>query len=329
MRPGVDAAAPGLPQDAPQDQDRPAADPSPEDRPPAPREYHRQATPGRLRPLGEMALFAIGSIVLFGAALGLTEATGLAKPDGSSDLKDPLADLAFWFALIAALLLPLAAAVRLAGGRRLGTVSSVAGRLRWAWLLACLPYALVAAGLLVAGAVVFAPDDGPADGWPGVGTYLLIAATAVLVVPFQAAAEEYIARGWFVQALASWVRSRWVAAAVASALFVAAHGSTDPGRLADLTVFALALCWLTFRTGGLEAGIALHLAVNGVVLLVTGVEGIPDTATEGDEEMPLALSAISIALTLGYTAMVSWLWDRRGGPDRSPSVVTASRPEPT
>jgi len=159
--------------------------------------------------------------------------------------------------------------VRWAGGRTLGSVSSVAGRLRGGWLLRCLGPALVLLAAQV-GALLATGQAEDEGAWPGWGAYLVIVAVAVLLVPLQAAAEEYVTRGWLVQALVALTRSRWLAAVLASALFVALHGTADPWAVADLAVFALALCWLTFRTGGLEAAIALHADAGGPVRRLPG-----------------------------------------------------------
>ena len=73
---------------------------------------------------------------------------------------------------------------------------------------------------------------------------------------------------------------------LAVAAFAAAHGSPDPWVVADLSVFAAAAGALTWRTGGLEAAIALHV-VNNVVaigssLLLGGFEqGFIDSETAG------------------------------------------------
>ena len=90
---------------------------------------------------------------------------------------------------------------------------------------------------------------------------------AVVLTPLQAAGEEFFFRGWILQNVGSWFPNRGaglIAGTVVSVVaFSAAHGSPDPWVLASLAVFATTACLVTWRTGGLEAAIAIH-AVNNV-----------------------------------------------------------------
>ena len=96
---------------------------------------------------------------------------------------------------------------------------------------------------------------------------------ALLLVPLQAAAEEYVFRGWLLQAVGAYLRTPWVAIAFQAVLFAAAHGwgtrlgLPGPGR------HGRALGWLTVRTGGLEAAIALHVVNNLVAFTVAAAFG--------------------------------------------------------
>ena len=63
------------------------------------------------------------------------------------------------------------------------------------------------------------------------------------------------------------------------------------------------MCWLTVRTGGLEAAIALHVVTNAVGLLVTPTQGVPDLTQSGDYGLAQILP--SFVATLAYTAWVA------------------------
>ncbi len=264
--------------------------------------------PGRSRALVELLVFGASASVLVIAVVGLT--SGLAGLAGvqSTDagFADPVWDFGSGAATLAVLLAAVALTVRLAGRRSLGSVSSVAGHLRWRWLLRCLAPALVVVGTQLA-VLVAADWDWDPSRWPGWRTYGALVAVTVLLVPVQAAAEEYTTRGWLVQTLARWTRSRWAAAAVASAVFVALHGTADPWAVLDLTVFALAMCWLTFRTGGLEAAIVLHTVQNGAYTLVPALQGLPDPAPDEVAGPGLLDVLPTVAVTLAY----SWWVARR------------------
>jgi CAAX protease family protein len=179
--------------------------------------------------------------------------------------------------------------VRWVGRRPLGSVLSVVNRLRWRWLFMCVVLAM-AAGLLSVGmsVVVFdwrwsaAVSDVGGGGWIGWDEFLLPLVMLVLFVPVQSAAEEVIARGWLLQLVGAygverpnggpvaraWARlmcSPWPAILVSSVVFAAWHESSE--RMVALLVWALGLAWLTVRTGGLEAAIALHVVSNLAVSL--------------------------------------------------------------
>jgi CAAX protease family protein len=70
-------------------------------------------------------------------------------------------------------------------------------------------------------------DAGADIAWPGTLTFLARAFVVLAIFPFQAAAEEFLFRGTFLQAVGAWLPSRWYAIAVSAGLFGLAHG-TDP-----------------------------------------------------------------------------------------------------
>lgn len=188
------------------------------------------------------------------------------------------------------------------------TLLSVEGRLRWGWLGRCL-VAATAFALLVTGLDYAATGGADPELWPGWSTFAGIVALAVLLVPLQAAAEEFAVRGWLSQALGMWVRNRWVIIAVTAVAFTSLHVTTDPGYLAVLLAFGVAFGWLTLRTGGLEAGIAYHVAWNSLGIGIGAVEGFPELG--GDVELGIGGAIVSLVITGAYVATVEWQWRRR------------------
>ncbi|POX58491.1 CPBP family intramembrane metalloprotease domain-containing protein [Streptomyces sp. Ru62] len=212
--------------------------------------------------------------------------------------------------------------VRWIGRRPAGTVSSVTGRLRWRWLLLCVLTALPVVALAM-GCTFLLPADGEPEsqwvGWPAFGRAL---AVLVLLVPVQAAAEEYVFRGWLTQTAGAFLRSPWAALLPQAVLFASAHGWGTVWGFADLVVFGVAAGWLTWRTGGLEASIALHTVNNLLAFGVSAavVDGLTSDETAADASWQLVVfDVLSIAL---YTAAVAW-WLRRRPLDR-----TAAAPQP-
>lgn len=158
-----------------------------------------------------------------------------------------------------------------------GWLASVAGRVRWQPLLRFLAVAFVVVVVFFA-ATFLLPPVGIGDvEVPGATTLVGLLAVVVLTTPLQAAAEEIGFRGYLTQAVGSWVArpvpGAVVAAGVTATLFAMAHGAQDPLLFGDRLAFGLVASWLVWRTGGLEAAVALHAANNLVGLSWSAVTG--------------------------------------------------------
>ncbi len=253
------------------------------------------------------------------------------RPDGPDGMAGfgPLAELAVGFLSIAALLPMILLAARLIQSRPAGTLSSVEGRIRWRWLMICVPVAAIAIILFLIGGTALgaltgqdAGLDDPLAGW---GPFLTSTAVLFLVVPLQAAAEEYLCRGWLLQALGAWFRSPWVPIVAQALVFAALHGWGTPFGFADLLVFGVVTGWVTVLTGGLEAAIALHVMNNLISSVVAGAFGqleMDETAAD----MPWQLAAADLPILLGFAAVIVWLARRRRlatvSPDSGPEIGT-------
>ncbi|MDR2999433.1 MAG: CPBP family intramembrane metalloprotease [Microbacterium sp.] len=224
---------------------------------------------------------------------------------GGMDLADPVTFVVAMFSII--LLLPaLLIASRVVSGRGLGLLSSVSGRLRWGWMLRCLGLAAAVfalqtsismgvslaqgEGLFVSGATV--------QPWP---MLLLV----ILLVPLQSATEEYVFRGFLMQAVGSWLKHPAFAILLPLPLFVFGH-LYDVWGMLSVAAFALAAGWLTWRTGGLEAGIALHV-VNNVSIFALSSFGLADANSSGGGPVDLLVSVLVLGVTV---AAVEWLQRR-------------------
>ena len=146
-----------------------------------------------------------------------------------------------------------------------GYVSSVTGRFRWRWFLR-ITLCLLPVFLLTIGTVRAINYTGvrPEPQW---GWLILV---VLLTTPLQTAGEEYLFRGWLPQNVGGWFRARWLAWGVpvllSTAIFALLHLSLDPWVLADLAIFAVAASVMTWRTGGIEAAIAMHVLSNALIL---------------------------------------------------------------
>lgn len=167
-------------------------------------------------------------------------------------------------------------------GRAPGTVASVTGRLRGGWLArtALIALAIMVLKLVLAGtlATVFAVETGsdePAR-WVGWERFLPMLIAVLLVIPLQSAAEEYVFRGLFLQAVGGWIAAPTVAILASGVAFGAVHGLALEG-FAAVTALGIGAAWITVRTGGLEAAIALHVVNNLVGFLLVAAFGGGDT----------------------------------------------------
>ena len=204
--------------------------------------------------------------------------------------------------LLLAALVPLAQVAVWVGHRwRPRWVASVRPGLRWRWLLTAALLAAVVFVPLTAGLVALDGEGGSPE--PQAAALLLV---VLLTTPLQAAGEEYLFRGWLTQAVGSlFARAATgavVAALVSATLFALAHGQQNPWLFADRFAFGLVASWLVWRTGGLEAAIAVH-AVNNIAAFVPTIllGQLLDALTVTEADPILLLIDV---VTLGVVAAV-------------------------
>jgi hypothetical protein len=136
--------------------------------------------------------------------------------------------------------------------------------MRWKFFAVCLGLAVIAlAAQVLVGSVLPGDSAGMGGKLNDFTTSTAVAAVVVLLTtPLQAAGEEYLFRGYLLQAVGSLFGSKWVAIGVTGVLFALAHGAQNFPLFFDRLAFGLIAAWLVTRTGGLEAGIALHVLNN-------------------------------------------------------------------
>ncbi|TYC98885.1 CPBP family intramembrane metalloprotease [Arthrobacter echini] len=271
-----------------------------------------------------IALLVVAAIVVFATSADLDRYLDAAAV---IDLSDP-AIFAFTLASLILMIPSLILAVLIMGPKPIGLLSSVAGRIRWRWLLVC---GLAALGVFVASLVVslvigvFFPDESAAVPVPQDGSLLVfMLALSILAVPFQAAAEEYVFRGFLMQAIGSWLRHPAFAILLPVPLFVLGHGY-DPLGQTDVAIFAVFAGWITWRTGGLEAAIAVH-TVNNMTIFVLGALGLVDV---NSSEGSMGGLVVSVVTTIVIAVVILRLAERRGiSRTRSVPPPAAIRPIP-
>lgn len=179
-----------------------------------------------------------------------------------------------------ALTLPAAFLAARIVGRNPAQLLSVTGRVRWriVWrsLLVMVPLTVLTTPL-----EAFAP------------TWLML--VYLLVVPVQAATEEFLFRGAPAQIVGSWIRSPWIAYAISVLPFVFLHTYNWIG-LIDIFIFAICVSGLVWFTRGLEAAIVMHAVSNIAAFGMQPTEMVTDIAYSD--------MAISVAVTVVTTGLL-------------------------
>ncbi|MFF5176243.1 CPBP family intramembrane glutamic endopeptidase [Micromonospora sp. NPDC000089] len=262
---------------------------------------HRWWTP----PVAVLAVVLVATATVCGfvaVALTVTWALG-GDVDDSASIGSPVVDNLLALAALA-LFIPITLGVaRLVQRRPAGTLHSVTGRLRWRWFAVCGCVAIVVAALLMT-ALVVVYDDGTElrltiDPW----RFLGLTALLVVLVPLQAAGEEYAARGFLLQALGAY--HRWVGIIGSALAFTLLHGLGTWTGFVALFVGAVIWALLVIRTGGLEVSIAAHAATNLFAFVADAATGgldVADDTTAADA--PLGATLILLGGDMVYLVCV-------------------------
>lgn len=179
--------------------------------------------------------------------------------------------------------------------QRPGWLSSVEGRLRQRWMFSVM-VVLLPAWIAVNAAVTFL-SGGIELAWRP-DTPIMIAAV-LFTTPLQAAAEEYLIRGLLGRAVASWFRAPVVGFAISTAVtavvFMVLHGAGDPWLNAFYLLFGVVASWVTWRTGGLEVAVAIHVVHNMTALALapfSDLSGMFDRSAGAGGPWVLALMVV-------------------------------------
>lgn len=229
------------------------------------------------------------------------------------DVSDPWVFLALFGSI--AIWVPLILGIRwLLRPRPVGLIWSVAGRIRWKWLIVTAGVA-VAAFLLVYGVVgllelIFGETDTPpTSSGSRHSLWWLSLGFALIVVPLQCTAEELLFRGYMAQAIGRWLKNPAWAIVLPAPLFMLGHMYDLWGQLFVFSMACVAGV-LTWRTGGLEAAISLHVVNNMVAVgssLLWPIDPNSPEASVGFQGF-----AAIIVLFLVYTVAVLVLGKRMG-----------------
>lgn len=208
-------------------------------------------------------------------------------------------------------------------------LTSVQPGIRWRYLVAAW---LIAVVVMVSGLLI--STIGQPWVWAPENPLWGFLAVVILLTPLQAAGEEFFFRGYLIQALHSAVPSsdavgrgvqgrligayqKWFGVVGSALVFAMLHGAQSPALFAHRFGFGLIMGWLAIKTGGLEAGIALHIVNNvltyGVGIFTGTLSAVRSVTTA--EWLPVAVDLVVFAV---FAAAAAWLAKRMNLATKTP-----------
>lgn len=108
----------------------------------------------------------------------------------------------------------------------------------------------------------------------------------LILVPFQAASEELLLRGYLNRALGRYLKNPWILFCITSAGFAALHGWNAEAEgqlwpyLTLIFTFGFFMCVLLYFEGGIESAISYHIVNNFFAFSIIGYRepGFPDSS---------------------------------------------------
>ena len=219
-------------------------------------------------PISMFVLMPFLVLVPFMAGLAVAGQDVMASTEQLVDLTDPTPLGLAYINIVLASAIPVTwVVIRYLHGLRPRWLSSILPRLRWRYLLVCFGLSFVALLATLAVAAVL-PSQGAGTEMSGeLNDFTTTTRDFLLVVlfltPLQAAGEEYAFRGYLAQAFGGIFRNPIAAVVGPSLLFALAHGLGQSAPIFfDRFAFGIVAGTLVILTGGLEAGIAMHVLNN-------------------------------------------------------------------
>ncbi len=222
--------------------------------------------------LGSVTIIRDGALLPLG--IGPDQIAELGEPRGN--LSPPalilllMTFLSFWIALIVA--------VRVIHLRRFRTLFAASGCFRWRHFLhgAAIIMAFQAMTLVAYIIVIGAPERTDV----ALPLWLLWIVPVLVLIFFQATAEELIFRGYLLQQFAVWSRNPLIWGLVPSLIFAVLHydPSIPPLDLAmmifHIFTFGLIAALLVWKTGSLAAAMGVHVVNNWFAMTLIGAQGV-------------------------------------------------------
>ena len=200
-----------------------------------------------------------------------SDGTGIPQKGGMPDFEMMGIDLNVGFALTVfpflLAFLSIIFLVKPLHGREFSTVMNGGRKVRWGRIMVSAMVWIIISGLWLLYSVKSDPGNFSLNNTTR--TLLILAVLSVVLIPFQAAFEEILFRGYLMQGFAVLFRNRWVPIIVTSVLFGLMHSlNPEVKEYGFLTMmpqyifFGLVFAVLTMLDDGIELAIGAHAANN-------------------------------------------------------------------
>jgi len=197
-----------------------------------------------------------------------------------------------------------------------GWLVSVVGRFRWKWMgIALGIFAVGYAIEMIVEILLFGPAEYGIVGMEMKPYTWFMIIAVVVTTPLQCAGEEFQSRAFLPKLITAIIPFRVpglvLSALVPSAVFMYLHDAQDPWLNLNYFCVALMMWWLAYRTGGIEASIALHFVNNFFsewMLPFTDFSDMFDRSQGTGSPAILIYLAVQLVLVL----VVDWAARKRG-----------------
>jgi uncharacterized protein len=209
---------------------------------------------------------------------------------------------------------------------------SVKPGIRWKFFWACFGLAVVAivAQVILGALLPTDPNDLGASANAITSKTVALAAVILFTTPLQAMGEEYGFRGYAMQAFGALTRRPWIAVVLSATLFALAHGVQNAPLFLDRFAFGLMAGYVVLRTGGLEAGIAMHIWNNlvafGFALLLGNIDDSLNVSEISWWNIPLTITQNGVYLVLVLLVARQMGITNTTSPPVEPAVLVPTSP---
>lgn len=112
-----------------------------------------------------------------------------------------------------------------------------------------------------------------------INKFIPLLVISIIFIPLQAAFEEILFRGYIMQGIGTFTKSRWIAIIVSSLLFALLHNNNPEmdkyGQIMFFSYLSMAIIWavISVLDDGIEIPIGMHFANNLFISLFTSEKG--------------------------------------------------------